>query len=103
LRFADANTLIVNDGYHGIFSLDVVTLKVRHLFNTKSQQPTTPNTDGLLDPVVNLPTRIVNDLEIGANGVIYFTDSSFKWSRAEHPIEVGFPGRSFKSFWTGRF
>lgn len=84
----DGRVLYVLDAYHGIFSLDTVTLEAHHLFNAKTQWPS--NQGPHLDPAVTRPLLLLNDLDFGSDGsTVYFTDSSWKWTRAEHPIEVG--------------
>ncbi len=53
-------------------------------------------TENLFQATMRMPdgleTKFLNDVEIGPDGKIYATDSSFKWARENHPY-VGFENR----------
>jgi len=86
MMFASDTTLLINDAYLGMFSLDVVTLEAHHLINPKTTRPS--NSFPGMDPQAVAPLKFFNDLEITPDGNVYFTDSSWRYTRAEHPIEV---------------
>jgi sugar lactone lactonase YvrE len=67
------------------------------------QMPTGMGGDVGVDAVAMKPLLFVNDLDLAPGGVIYFTDSSWKYTRAEHAIEVRCVGsRSGRSYhWLG--
>ncbi|TFJ80122.1 hypothetical protein NSK_008679 [Nannochloropsis salina CCMP1776] len=102
LRFVrELNQLYIADAYHGIFTLDPVTLHVRHLVapSAPTSPPSSPSSPAL-HPGVRAPLGFTNDLSVVAStGDIFFSDSTWAWSRALHAVEVldgGPRGRLFR-------
>jgi hypothetical protein len=79
------------DAYHGLFRIDITLTtdrEVEHLVN-KDVSPVLP--DGILykpDPVSQLAPKFFNHLDILDNGLVYFTDSSYKHTRAANRLEL---------------
>ncbi|XP_059157273.1 adipocyte plasma membrane-associated protein-like [Physella acuta] len=68
MRMDKNGFLIVADGYYGLFKVNVATGDATTLYSSNT-------------PVNGKKSKLVNDLDIGADGKIYFTDSSTKWQR----------------------
>lgn len=73
MRMDKNGFLIVIDAYYGLFQVNVVTGDFIQLYSTS-------------DPVNGKDVKLVNDLDIGADGKIYFTHSSSKWNRNQFPM-----------------
>ncbi len=71
LHFDQAGNLIVADAYKGLLSINPQG-KVSVL---------TSEADGI-------PLRFTDDLDIGENNVIYFSDASYKYSQAEYKADA---------------
>lgn len=79
--------LYILDAYHGLFIVDISdrSRKVEHIIN--------PNTtihvaSSAFDPVAIRSPKFFNDLDVQADGTVYFTDSSYKHTRAENRQEL---------------
>ncbi|KAJ8309300.1 hypothetical protein KUTeg_014174, partial [Tegillarca granosa] len=68
MRLDKDGYLIVADGYLGLFKVNVATGDVLTLWPSSA-------------PVNGKKMKLVNDLAIARDGMIYFTDSSTKWDR----------------------
>lgn len=101
LRLRRDSTLYILDAYHGLFELDLTTLKATHLVT-----PTTPisvpaiPTPRNIDPHVYLPLIFFNDLDIfEEDDLLIFSDSSYAYTRSENRkdvVEGGPKGRLFQ-------
>ena len=65
--------LIVADAYFGLLEVNPRARTINTLV------PSSPGANGK-------PFRFLNDLDIGRDGTIYFTDSSTKWQRRQFPM-----------------
>lgn len=88
--------LYLLDAYHGGFKVNIHTKSVKHLFTSNTQILAPEGSD----PLVTLPPKFFNDLDITSDEtIIYFSDSSFKHTRSGNRQEIldGAPrGRIFK-------
>jgi hypothetical protein len=71
-----------------LFKYNTDTKEVQHLFNSVTTIVPPSSDSSTYDPVVVLPIKFFNDLDILDNGDIIFTDSSYKYSRSENRQEV---------------
>jgi hypothetical protein len=78
------NVLYVLDAYHGLFTVNLKTLKVAHIFSEKTP---IQSFDGI-SPDALKTIKFFNDLDILADGSIIFSDSSYKWHRSQNRPEV---------------
>jgi len=79
----DEQNLIICDAYFGLLNLNMHTFKLTTLISSDI------GIDGHA-------FKFVNDLTISKSGIIYFTDSSWKWNRRDFPyliLEGGGQGR----------
>ncbi|XP_069485870.1 adipocyte plasma membrane-associated protein-like [Ambystoma mexicanum] len=67
--------LIVADSYFGIYQVHPQTGEKTLLLSSE-------------EGVDGVPFKFLNGLELSRNGTIYFTDSSNKWGRRHHRLEV---------------
>ncbi|CAG5136731.1 unnamed protein product [Candidula unifasciata] len=68
MRMDKIGFLIVIDAYYGLFRVNVVTGDYDALYLSST-------------PINGKPAKFLNDLDIGPDGKIYFTDSSTRWPR----------------------
>ena len=69
LRFdASKQNLFISDAYYGLLKLNLKSREIITLF---------PH-EGVVD---GIPVRFMNDVAVGENDTLYFTDSSWKWTR----------------------
>ena len=69
MRFDDSGeNLIVCDAYHGLLRVNIENKTIETLVTLK-------------EGIDGLPFNYLNDVAIGENGMVYFTDSSWKWGR----------------------
>lgn len=73
MRMDKTGFLIVADAYFGLFKVNVVTSDYITLYSSST-------------PINGRQAKFVNDLDIGPDGKIYFTDSSTKWNRNKFPL-----------------
>ncbi|KAK3736895.1 hypothetical protein RRG08_000639 [Elysia crispata] len=73
MRMDKNGFLIVADGYFGLFQVNVVTGDYVQLFSSSTS-------------VNGKQVKLVNDLDFGSDGKIYFTHSSSKWNRNQFPM-----------------
>ncbi|XP_033639871.1 adipocyte plasma membrane-associated protein-like isoform X1 [Asterias rubens] len=71
MRFHTDGFLYVLDAYLGIYKVNVDTGKAVQLLSA-------------WDPIAGAPLKFLNDLDIQSDGIIYFTDSSQRWTRREN-------------------
>ena len=83
---SSSSTLYILDAYHGVFALNTESGSVQHLLNAATAVPKSaqaaPSTDD------QRPLRFLNDLTLAPDGSIYFTDSSWKHSRAHNRVST---------------
>jgi hypothetical protein len=81
---SSTSTLYILDAYHGLFTLNTESGSAQHLLNAATVTPKSalalPSTDD------QRPLRFLNDLTLAPDGSIYFTDSSWKHSRAHNRV-----------------
>ncbi|BFZ12080.1 hypothetical protein BsWGS_15119 [Bradybaena similaris] len=70
LRMDKSGFLIVIDAYYGLFKVNVVTGDYEPLYLSST-------------PINGKQAQFLNDLDIGPDGKIYFTDSSTRWPRSQ--------------------
>jgi hypothetical protein len=84
--------LYIADAYHGLFTLHTGDLTVKHLVPSEAPTTTTTTIPGgdAMHPGVSKPLRFSNDMDImpDGSGDVFFTDSTWAWSRAEHAVEI---------------
>ncbi|XP_025105912.1 adipocyte plasma membrane-associated protein-like isoform X2 [Pomacea canaliculata] len=68
MRMDNEGYLVVADAYLGIFKINVATGSVHKLLSAET-------------PLAGKVAKFFNDVEIGEDGLIYFTDSSTRWDR----------------------
>ncbi|KAH9496162.1 hypothetical protein Btru_012178 [Bulinus truncatus] len=73
MRLSKNGFLIVIDAYFGLFQVNVVTGDYTTLYSSSI-------------PINGKTPKFFNDLDIGEDGKIYFTDSSTKWHRNNFPL-----------------
>lgn len=94
LRLVQSKHLYISDAYHGIFKIDLRSHKVEHIVTPSTVIATPPLTRSQkIDPTATLPPTFYNDVEyqpgIGlALPLLYFTDSSYKHTRAQFAAET---------------
>ncbi|XP_022083059.1 adipocyte plasma membrane-associated protein-like [Acanthaster planci] len=71
LRFHSDGFLYVLDAYLGLFKVNVETGDTTKLLSGE-------------DPIGGKPMKFLNDLDIDSDGVIYFSDSSYRWQRRQN-------------------
>ena len=98
----DANKqtlLFILDAYHGLFEINIGSKQITHhisghskLTNIADEGNGYSNTSRY-DPVVSLPIKFFNDLDIlidpiSQDKIVVFTDSSYKYTRSENRMEL---------------
>ena len=80
--------LYIADAYHGLFTLHTGDLTVKHL--VRPEAPAAIEGKEGMHPGISQPLRFSNDLDTMADGLgdVFFTDSTWAWSRAEHAVEI---------------
>ncbi|CAL1542611.1 unnamed protein product [Lymnaea stagnalis] len=73
MRMDKNGFLIVADAYFGLFKVNVATGEYTTLYSSST-------------PINGKQAKLVNDLDIGPDGKIYFTDSSTRWNRNKFPL-----------------
>lgn len=89
LRINGVEHLYILDAYHGLFLLDLSMNKARHLVKPGDTiiQPSA-SVFASNDPAASLPPQFFNDLDLGPDSTVIFTDSSYKFTRSENRQEV---------------
>ncbi len=87
--------LYLADAYHGLFTLHTAHLTAKHL--VQPEAPAAIPNHAAMHPGIGRPLRFTNDLDVvvggdgrgsGNSGDVFFTDSTWAWSRAEHAVEI---------------
>jgi len=86
----NSSVLYILDAYHGLFTMNLATREVIHMFTGETCQETHHQIDYTHDPDIrtNATCKFMNDLDITADGIVYFTDSSFKNPRCHNRAEI---------------
>ncbi len=76
------------DAYHGMFRLNLTTGIVSHMFGPHTFIKSELKKENNLELNALLPPKFFNDFDISQDGCIYFSDSSYKWSRSNNRWDI---------------